>query len=51
MARCRCSARDVMAFRDEDGDWTCSSCGRLLRPAEALLRQIQPAGERALAGD
>jgi hypothetical protein len=31
-ATCRCAAHDVVAWRDEDGDWTCCGCGR---PIEA----------------
>jgi hypothetical protein len=49
---CRCAARDVIAFRDEDGDWSCYSCGRLLRPSMARRRHIRPAatGGSLLAG-
>jgi hypothetical protein len=41
--RCHCVAGDIMALRDEDGDWSCHSCGRLLRPAMARFRHIRAA--------
>jgi hypothetical protein len=28
--RCRCDAVETIASRDDDGDWTCSRCGRLV---------------------
>ena len=28
--RCGCAADEVIAYRDDDGDWTCTSCGRRL---------------------
>jgi hypothetical protein len=47
--KCSCAARDVMAFRDEDGDLTCYSCGRLLRPSMARFQRIRAAaGENPL---
>jgi transcription initiation factor TFIIIB Brf1 subunit/transcription initiation factor TFIIB len=27
---CGCTEHEVIAYADEDGDWTCSKCGRLL---------------------
>jgi hypothetical protein len=27
---CRCADHEVMASRDEDGDWTCCGCGRAI---------------------
>jgi hypothetical protein len=32
-ASCRCADHEVMASREEDGDWTCCSCGRPLPPS------------------
>lgn len=26
--RCGCADDDVIAYRDDDGEWTCISCGR-----------------------
>lgn len=36
--RCGCADDDVIAYRDDDGDWTCTSCGRRLA-ARATDRQ------------
>ena len=27
-APCRCAGGDEIAYRDDDGDWTCIRCGR-----------------------
>jgi hypothetical protein len=40
---CRCVDHEVMASRDEDGDWTCCSCGRPLLPSLTGLRAFRPA--------
>jgi len=40
---CRCADHEVMASRDEDGDWTCCSCGRPLTPSLTGLRAFRPA--------
>jgi hypothetical protein len=36
--RCGCADDDVIAYRDDDGDWTCTSCGRRTR-AQATDRE------------
>jgi len=40
---CRCADHEVMASRDEDGDWTCCSCGRPLTPSLTGLRAFRSA--------
>ena len=40
---CRCADREVMASREEDGDWTCCSCGRPLAPSLTRLRAFRSA--------
>jgi hypothetical protein len=40
---CRCADREVMASRDEDGDWSCCSCGRPLTPSLIGLRAFRSA--------
>jgi hypothetical protein len=40
---CRCADHEVMASRDEDGDWTCCSCGRPLTPSLTGLRALRSA--------
>jgi hypothetical protein len=40
---CRCAGHEVMASRDEDGDWTCCSCGRPLAASLARLRAYRSA--------
>jgi hypothetical protein len=35
---CRCADHEVMASRDEDGDWVCCSCGHPPTPALSGLR-------------
>jgi hypothetical protein len=37
---CRCADREVMASRDDDGDWTCCRCGRPLTPSLTGLRSF-----------
>jgi hypothetical protein len=44
-ARCGCAEHEVMASRDEDGDWTCLSCGRLVGHAVTRLRALRAAHE------
>ena len=39
--RCGCADDDVIAYRDDDGDWTCTSCGRRIR-ARATDREDAP---------
>jgi hypothetical protein len=39
-ARCRCDAREIIAFRDDDGDWTCFGCGREIAPATTRARSV-----------
>jgi hypothetical protein len=39
---CRCAGGEVMASRDEDGDWICCRCGRPL-PALTRLRSLRSA--------
>jgi hypothetical protein len=39
---CRCAADEVMAWRDEDGDWTCCTCGRPVTPSVTRLRTVRP---------
>jgi hypothetical protein len=38
---CRCADHEVMASRDEDGDWTCCSCGRPLPSSLTGLRTFR----------
>jgi hypothetical protein len=38
--RCRCDAREIIAFRDDDGDWTCFGCGRQIAPAMTRGRSV-----------
>jgi hypothetical protein len=38
---CRCADDNVIAYRDDDGDWTCTRCGRRLG-ARATDRQDAP---------
>jgi hypothetical protein len=38
---CHCLDHDVMASRDEDGDWTCCSCGRPVTPAVRRPRAVR----------
>jgi hypothetical protein len=40
---CRCDDERVVAYRDEDGDWACTLCGRHLgrRPAALLNAQAR----------
>jgi hypothetical protein len=40
---CGCAEHEVMAWRDEDGDWICGSCGRLLTPSLTALRALRSA--------
>lgn len=40
---CRCADHEVMASRDEDGDWTCCSCGRPLPLSLTGLRALRSA--------
>lgn len=40
---CRCVDHEVMASRDEDGDWTCCSCGRTLLRSLTGLRAFRSA--------
>lgn len=40
---CRCVDHEVMASRDEDGDWTCCSCGRPLLRSLTGLRAFRSA--------
>jgi hypothetical protein len=40
---CRCVEHEVMASRDEDGDWTCCSCGRPLPPSSTRVRAFRSA--------
>jgi len=40
---CRCADHEVMASRDEDGDWTCCSCGHPLLPSLTGLRALRSA--------
>ena len=40
---CRCVDHEVMASRDEDGDWTCCRCGRPLTPSLSGLRFFRSA--------
>jgi hypothetical protein len=40
---CRCADHEVMASRDEDGDWTCCSCGRPLAPSLTGPRALRSA--------
>ena len=39
----RCADREVIASREEDGDWTCGSCGRPLAPPLTRLRAFHSA--------
>ena len=43
--RCGCAADDVIAYRDDDGDWTCTSCGRRAR---ARATEPQAAAHRPM---
>jgi hypothetical protein len=38
---CHCLDQDVTASRDEDGDWTCCSCGRAVAPPVTRLRAVR----------
>jgi hypothetical protein len=40
---CRCTGHEVVASRDEDGDWTCCSCGRPLTSSLTGLRALRSA--------
>ena len=40
---CSCAARDIAVSRDEDGDWSCCSCGRLVGASVASLRAVRAA--------
>jgi hypothetical protein len=40
---CRCADREVMASRDQDGDWVCCRCGRPLTPSLTGLRSSRSA--------
>lgn len=42
-ATCRCLHRELTASRDEDGDWTCCSCGRPVSPSATRLREVHSA--------
>ena len=37
---CRCENHDVMASRDEDGDWMCCACGRAITASVTTLRAV-----------
>jgi hypothetical protein len=39
---CHCMDHEVMASRDEDGEWTCCSCGRPVTPSVTRLRTVGP---------
>ncbi|MCW3057659.1 MAG: hypothetical protein JWO21_1628 [Solirubrobacterales bacterium] len=46
---CQCAARELAVSRDEDGDWSCCGCGRLVRPSARSLRAVRVAAlERAV---
>jgi hypothetical protein len=50
-AQCHCDAREIIAFRDDDGDWTCFGCGRQIAPAMTRLRSVTaPSGAGAPRG-
>jgi hypothetical protein len=40
---CRCADHEVMGWRDEDGDWTCCTCGRPVMPSITTQRAIRSA--------
>jgi hypothetical protein len=40
--RCRCVNQEVMACRDEDGDWTCCTCGRPVARSASRPRDVLP---------
>jgi hypothetical protein len=40
---CRCAEHQLMASRDQDGDWTCCRCGRQLTPSLTGLRAFSSA--------
>jgi hypothetical protein len=43
MPRSTVADHELMASRDEDGDWTCCSCGRPLTPSLTGLRASRSA--------
>jgi hypothetical protein len=40
---CRCEYHEVMASRDEEGDWICCNCGRPVLPSLTGLRAVRAA--------
>jgi hypothetical protein len=40
---CRCADHEVTASREEDGDWTCCTCGRRLPPSLTGVRAFRSA--------
>jgi ribosomal protein L37AE/L43A len=46
---CQCTARELVVSRDEDGDWSCCGCGRLVQPSAESVRAVRVAAlERAV---
>jgi hypothetical protein len=40
---CHCEYHEVMASRDEEGDWICCNCGRPVLPSLTGLRAFRRA--------
>jgi ribosomal protein L37AE/L43A len=40
---CQCAARELVVSRDEDGDWSCCGCGRLVGTSATSMRAVRAA--------
>jgi hypothetical protein len=40
---CRCADHEALASRNEDGDWTCCTCGRPVKSSVLTLHAVRSA--------